>query len=487
MHLNLSEPLPQNNIYSLYQHAEGWLLRNTTPFQQMMLASRLVIVLLTVALIWVVWSWTLEALGPVEAAVAAACCAFSPSILAFGHLVTTDMGVTLFYLLALFQAWRYVRAPSVFRAFFAGLTLGAALLSKFSALLLLPTLVAILSWQYAKGHYRPKSFVGEGLSFIAGVAVLFPLCYGIKNLAAYPAGLLTLYRNSQVGQRAYLLGHLVKHGRPEFFTVAFLLKNTIGSLALLFAWPFVWRRISSRPFLVVWILFPALLYFGVASFSPMRVGYRYILPVFALSCLGMGAASEALRRTSWGRIFVLAAVLSACLETVIAAPHFIAYFNPLSGGGVHKADLLVDSNLDWGQDLGDLAAYLHREGVHVIYLSYFGSTDPAAYGIRFHDIGSVGYAIWNSEGYAALKEEKRVLLAVSATNRQGVYYHDSGEFSWLRIRQPAAVLGDSIYVYDITGDAEAHRQLGRMYASVMMQDQAAAERQWAELLDRAKG
>ncbi len=58
--------------------------------------------------------------------------------------------------------------------------------------------------------------------------------------------------------------------------------------------------------------------------------------------------------------------------------------------------------------------------------------------------------------------EKRLLLAVSATNHQGVYYVDKNAFCWLRKRSPVRILGQSLFVYDLTQDSEARGQLDRL-------------------------
>ncbi len=62
-------------------------------------------------------------------------------------------------------------------------------------------------------------------------------------------------------------------------------------------------------------------------------------------------------------------------------PHHLAYFNEIAGGPANGYRHLVDSNLDWGQDLKRLAAWATRAGSPPLKLSYFGSADPAYYGL----------------------------------------------------------------------------------------------------------
>jgi len=62
------------------------------------------------------------------------------------------------------------------------------------------------------------------------------------------------------------------------------------------------------------------------------------------------------------------------------------------------------------------------------------------------------------DGLPALRQ-KKILLAISVTNRLGVYYSPRSLFSWLDSRRPVRIIGDSIWVYDLTEDREARRLL----------------------------
>jgi hypothetical protein len=54
-------------------------------------------------------------------------------------------------------------------------------------------------------------------------------------------------------------------------------------------------------------------------------------------------------------------------------------------------------------------------------------------------------------------------LAISDGNQNGIYFRNHARYAWLAKRAPVATLAHSIYVYDITGDAEAHFELARVY------------------------
>ncbi len=82
------------------------------------------------------------------------------------------------------------------------------------------------------------------------------------------------------------------------------------------------------------------------------------------------------------RAAALVLLLVYPVSALAVTPETIPYFNLLAGG--RGEEILLDSNLDWGQGLKRLRAYMDREGIEEIGLAYFGHADPALYGIRWH-------------------------------------------------------------------------------------------------------
>src|SRR5439155_865573 len=81
---------------------------------------------------------------------------------------------------------------------------------------------------------------------------------------------------------------------------------------------------------------------------------------------------------------IAAAVLACVVASVSTWPHYLAYFNQLAGGPRQAYRHLVDSSLDWGQDLPGLARWLQRNvpSGTPVYLSYFGTGNPDYYHIK---------------------------------------------------------------------------------------------------------
>ena len=144
------------------------------------------------------------------------------------------------------------------------------------------------------------------------------------------------------------------------------------------------------------------------------------------------------------------------------APHQLAYFNESIGGPEQGYRYLSDSNLDWGQDLKGLKAYIEREKLPIIYLSYFGTAPPAYYGIRYQDVASKG-TLGPPPPEKVPADAPRKILAISAYNLQDVSKADNPLFRWLWTRRPIAKIGYSIFVYDLTNDQEGIIKLEEIY------------------------
>jgi hypothetical protein len=109
--------------------------------------------------------------------------------------------------------------------------------------------------------------------------------------------------------------------------------------------------------------------------------------------------------------------------------------------------MLVDSNLDWGQDLKGLKGYMDRHGIEKVKLAYFGWSDPAYYGIDYELLPSYSVAGRPScEKETPETLELKGTMAVSATLLQGLYC-PGDTFRMLRGLKPTANIGYSIYIY----------------------------------------
>jgi hypothetical protein len=132
--------------------------------------------------------------------------------------------------------------------------------------------------------------------------------------------------------------------------------------------------------------------------------------------------------------------------TLRVHPHPLAYFNETVGGPSNGWRVLVDSSLDWGQDLTRVEPWMRAHGVARYKLSYFGTASP-----EYHGITGEMLPGYTSPRVPRVTREIAPgdILAVSATNLQGVYIEDADQPLMARIRQlqPIGRIGYSILVF----------------------------------------
>jgi hypothetical protein len=118
-------------------------------------------------------------------------------------------------------------------------------------------------------------------------------------------------------------------------------------------------------------------------------------------------------------------------------PRYLGFFNLPSGGPRQGWKYLVDSNLDWGQDLKRLKSYLADRGISNVCLNYFGTAPPSYYGIE-------------SKPVPASLQEARSSGCVVVMSITALYERQSfdGRYDWMLRTQPADTVGDSFRVYD---------------------------------------
>ncbi len=202
-------------------------------------------------------------------------------------------------------------------------------------------------------------------------------------------------------------------------------------------------RLSWRSAAFLWL--PVVVYLAFTFTRGLQIGHRHLLPIYPFLFVAAGRAANLAGRAGV-RVVVLALVAWYAVGTLAVHPHYLAYFNELAGGPRNGYKRLVDSSLDWGQDLKGLRAWMDARGVARIKLSYFGSADPSYYGIDADAL----------PGYSAphpvrVTREVRPgdLVAVSATNLQGVYLDPEDRPLMERFRRstPIDQVGYSILIY----------------------------------------
>jgi hypothetical protein len=213
----------------------------------------------------------------------------------------------------------------------------------------------------------------------------------------------------------------------------------------------------------IFLLTPVILLFLALSQSQVNIGLRHILPIYPFLFV-LASRLVTIRRGRWLTHFItVAALVVTAISSLRIAPHQLAYFNEIVGGPDQGYHYLSDSNLDWGQDLKGLKAYMEKEKLDIIYLSYFGTAPPEYYGLRYQYVPGSWPLEWPPPDDEVPETASRKILAISVYNLQDVANAYNPLFRWLWSRRPVAKIGYSIFVYDLTNDREGLARLEQTY------------------------
>jgi hypothetical protein len=211
---------------------------------------------------------------------------------------------------------------------------------------------------------------------------------------------------------------------------------------------------------VTWAIWlPPLIYFALSLRSNLNLGYRYLLPILPylyLLAARMGPwLAEQRARLSGPRRALLSAAVAALVgwsawSGLAIYPDYLAYFNEWAGGPDNGWRFLVDSNLDWGQDLKPLKRWMDEHGVTRVKLGYVGEAYPSYYGIDFDPLPSWPDR-WQHPHHHDLypTDPAPGLYAISANLIQGRNLVDPETYAWFRSRTPIDKVGYSIFIYDV--------------------------------------
>lgn len=406
--------------------------------------SRLMMVLTAVLLGWFVYLWSYSLYGKWSAMLAVVLYSFSPNILAHARLITPDITLTTFSFITLYYFWRLLRDGRIGDAVWGGISLGLALLSKYTSVLLLPICFALMVLWRVK---RKTTNLRNCLVFvIIGMGVLF-LGYGM-NLKPYFAGMLYQQEHASAGFVGFLMGQYSNNGWWYYFIVAFLIKTPIVTMIFLgVSLVLLIGRIPKGEWMnEAFLLIPVAVIFCFFSLNKVSIGLRYILPIYPLLFVFASRAAQIFLSNKKLIGLYVAAITWYLGASCYIHPHYLAYFNELVGGPNNGYKYLVDSNLDWGQDLKGLKKYMQQHAITRINLSYFGSDSPERYGITYNWLPSFVLRDYDPGKYEI---PSKGWFAISVTDLQGVYFDDKNIFASFRGREPVAKIGYSIFIYNL--------------------------------------
>lgn len=450
---------------------------------------RLMMVPLTIGLGIVIFLFTRALSNSTAAFLAVFLYTIEPTILAHGRVVHTDVPAALGYLLFFFALLQYHRSPSPRRTIFLGVVTAVALLTKYSMVILAPLLVLYaiaLALSNRRDSPRLKSLIIHAVTVIAIVIVIINAVYffrhdrlsepdrrwlvstsqphsgtiyqGVAFLghvipAYYLFGVYKVAIHNHYGHPAFLLGHYSNDGWRYYFPVAFALKTTLPFLILsLLALGWAgFQIIVRRKVGLLWLLVPFLIYLAVSISGSINIGIRHLLPAFPfLFILGGMVLAEILkpRHRSIGVVVTVVLVGWMCAEAIRTFPNYTPYMNQLASGPHWQ--YLSDSNVEWGDDVNSLAAYLKSHGeTRVRAALSAGWITLPLYGVEYVSLAppvaqpadtryvAIGASFLNGATVPSFEVKGKLISDSERVNLFAAYRH----------RTPEAVFGGSIYLF----------------------------------------
>jgi hypothetical protein len=279
---------------------------------------------------------------------------------------------------------------------------------------------------------------------VGAEGTLHDVAYLVAEHVPIPApelfeGIGTQQLHNSRGQIAYLLGEVRKTGWWYFFPVVLAVKSPIPFLILAGiglvllgirmcegkGWPAVAPAAMTAALLLVCMLIR------------LNLGVRLILPIYPLLAIVSGFAAVRLWRLARlkrvGPAIVVVLLLWQITSSIRAHPDYLAYFNEL--GGHTPEQIVVDSDLDWGQDLLRLSEALRVRKIDSVSIAYFGSAD-----LSRHDLPHLDRLLpyQPATGWVAISKSKL---------KYGEGKPPYRGYAWLDSHEPEALVGRSILLY----------------------------------------
>jgi hypothetical protein len=340
----------------------------------------------------VVYLWCWRAGGPKAAVIGTLLFTTLPPILGHASLATTDMALCAMGSAAVLASLYWVDLPSRRRTVIFGMLTGLAFVSKFTALLYLPAAWLLMAvWTLLSTHRGPQWPLHElwarrrMLALAAAVAALTVWAtYGFSfarvdflhlRLPAprFFSGIHSVWLHSQRGHPAYLLGRRSPIGFWYYFPTVLGLKTPLALLALLALSPWLMKDRRAAGLAGAFAAGVVL----IAMTGHIDLGVRYLLPAYV--GIAVVCACAAAHARGWpAQAAVVALIAWQIVSGDLVHPDYLAYTNEIAGR--HPERFLADSDLDWGQDMKRLEAFLEQQHAAQVTFVPFNRTYPSMAG-----------------------------------------------------------------------------------------------------------
>ncbi|MBI5003141.1 glycosyltransferase family 39 protein [Candidatus Woesearchaeota archaeon] len=445
---------------------------------QIYFLSRLMIVLMGIILGYYIYRWATELYGWKAGALALGLYVFDPTIIAHAGVVHTDVPIAAAIFVLVYYFWKYTKDKteivfSTTQLAVLGLLVGLCLAIKYTGVYVIGFIAVLYAVRlflvYVRSLEKKENIfsgfythissdkgiaeltnAGKAFGIILAIGIIFlAATYGFVHVKEYIVGFKDVVTHSTAGHPGYLLGMNSSEGWWYYFIVAFVLKTPIPTMLLLIAAFFIFFKTRSKEWYNLqnefFLLIPAALYFLSFVVNDINIGVRHIIPVYpflyvfagSLMVINWNELKEPFVKYKHHATYILGVLVGWLLiGTILAYPYYIPYFNEFTGGSENGYKYLLDSNVDWGQSLKETAQWLEDNGYgdQTIRMTYFGTEDPLYRGIT-----SISIACAPTPG----------IHIISVNRLYDFMDNQYGCANWLKDYEPIAVIGYSVFIYDI--------------------------------------
>jgi hypothetical protein len=411
-----------------------------------------------------------------------------PAFIAFGPLVITDIAVTLFWVLTVWQLPNMWRSPTRGTIVKFGLALAGALLSKFSSGLLFFVFVGFaLSLRFKPlpeqpvekaelRRWRRRAWGNIALGTLWAALFVYIVYFvlswnqptdSFQIIPHFPASPILrrllmpvwIYLRGLAGfalsassRPTFILGHAYSHGVWFYFPVLFLLKMQLTLLLLLLlaiaAALLVKRRSPAQSAIpagmeMQWrsVRVSLVIFVAACMLNRLDISIRHFSVALALIVLLLAPLPRMLgllrdsmpHRARVGNWLAIALVLASIVTAIRVYPNYFPYLNMLSIGRPGYT-LVNDSNLDWNQALPQVESFVRQRGLKQVLLDEYGFAEPTVYVPQAR--------LWECQQPGP--HDGGQWAVVSAN-----YMQDSGNCIWLLQYQHQALAGGSMYAVQL--------------------------------------
>lgn len=241
----------------------------------------------------------------------------------------------------------------------------------------------------------------------------------------------------------FFMGEFFENVPWYFYIVTFLIKSPLPFVILLFFSLITFYSLKKDNYfhdILFYFILPVTLFFIYAIFFMKRpLGVRFLIPIIPFLSIIMANYIKGVifSKKIYKKFVIIPLLLWYMIIPFKIYPHFLSYFNELVGGSKNGYLCLLDSDLDWDQDIKGLANFIRERKIEKIKLSHFGIIPPEIYGINYENLDCTP-----TSG----------IIAISANHLQGYNpFHGKARcYTWLKKFTPFHKIGNTIFIYDIS-------------------------------------